>query len=115
MSERERGFETRAIHAGQEPDAATGAVVVPIGLATTFAQEGVGQHRGYEYGRSGNPTRAALEACVAALEGARHGLAFASGMAATDAVLRGTLGPGAGLALGDDAYGGTYRDRKSVV
>jgi cystathionine gamma-synthase len=76
------GFETRAIHTGQAPDAASGAVVTPITLSTTFAQEGVGGHRGFEYSRSGNPTRAALESCVAALEGADHGLAFASGLAA---------------------------------
>jgi cystathionine gamma-synthase len=107
-SEHDHGFETRAIHAGQAPDPATGAVVVPIGLATTFAQEGVGQHHGYEYGRSGNPTRAALEACLASLEGARHGFAFASGLAATDAILR-RLRPGQRVMLGDDAYGGTFR------
>ena len=82
------GFETRAIHAGQEPDPATGAVVTPISLATTFAQQSVGVHHGYEYSRSGNPTRTALEQCVASLEGAAHGLAFASGLAAEDTVLR---------------------------
>jgi cystathionine gamma-synthase len=108
------GFETRAIHAGQPPEATTGAVVPPITLATTFAQRAVGQHAGYEYGRSGNPTRAALEACVASLEGARHGLAFASGLAASDAVLR-QLGAGEGIVLGDDAYGGTYRLIAQVV
>ena len=113
MSERSertehRGFETRAIHAGQDPDPATGAVVPPISLSTTFAQEGVGRHRGWEYARSANPTRSALETCVASLEGARHGLAFASGLAAEDAVLR-QLRPGAGVVLGDDAYGGTFR------
>ena len=102
------GFETRAIHAGQEPDPATGAVVPPISLATTFAQEAVGQHRGYEYSRSGNPTRSALEACLASLEGGRHGLAFASGLAAEDALCR-TLGPGDHVVIPNDAYGGTYR------
>jgi cystathionine gamma-synthase len=102
------GFETLAIHAGADPDPATGAVVPPISLSTTFAQQGVGVHQGWEYARSGNPTRAALEACVAALEGAAHGFAFASGLAAEDAVLR-LLGPGAGVVLGDDAYGGTFR------
>ena len=81
-------FDTRAVHAGQEPDPATGAVVPPLSLSTTFAQHGVGGHRGYEYSRSGNPTRAALETCVASLEAARHGLAFASGLAAEDNVLR---------------------------
>src|SRR5947208_17054667 len=75
-------FETRTVHAGQEPDAATGAVVPPITLASTFVQDAVGAHRGYEYARSANPTRAGLETCVAELEGAEHGLAFASGMAA---------------------------------
>jgi cystathionine gamma-synthase len=102
------GFETRAVHAGQDPDAASGAVVVPITLATTFAQEEVGVHKGFEYSRSGNPTRAALEACVASLEGAAHGLAFASGLAAEDNVLR-LLLPGDRVVLGNDAYGGTYR------
>src|SRR5690606_3233829 len=82
------GFETRAIHAGQPPDPSTGAVVTPVTLATTFAQRAVGEHQGYEYSRSGNPTRSALEACLASLEGARHGMAFASGLAASDAVLR---------------------------
>jgi cystathionine gamma-synthase len=101
-------FETRAIHAGQEPDAATGAVVPPITLATTFAQEAVGKHRGYEYARSANPTRNALEACLTSLEGARHGLAFASGLAAEDAILR-TLDPGDHVVIPTDAYGGTYR------
>jgi len=102
------GFETRAIHAGQDPDPHTGAVVPPISLATTFAQDGVGKHRGYEYARSGNPTRTALETCVASLEGARHGLAFASGLAAEDAILR-TLEPGDHVVIPNDAYGGTFR------
>jgi cystathionine gamma-synthase len=102
------GFETRAVHAGQEPDPQTGAVVPPISLATTFVQEKVGAHRGYEYSRSGNPTRAALEAAIASLEGAAHGLAFASGLAAEDAVLR-TLRPGDHVVIPTDAYGGTYR------
>jgi cystathionine gamma-synthase len=102
------GFETRAIHAGQAPDPATGAVVTPISLSTTFAQDGVGGHLGFEYSRSGNPTRAALETCVASLEGASHGLAFASGLAAEDNVLR-LLMPGQRVVLGNDAYGGTYR------
>ena len=101
-------FETRAIHAGQEPDAATGAVVTPISLATTFAQREVGVHQGYEYSRSGNPTRTAVEQQIAALELARHGLAFASGLAAEDNVLR-LLAPGRRVLLGNDAYGGTFR------
>ncbi|HET8621187.1 MAG TPA: PLP-dependent transferase, partial [Acidimicrobiales bacterium] len=104
----ERGFETRAVHAGHEPDPVTGAVVPPISLSTTFAQERVGRHRGWEYARTANPTRAALEACIASLEGARYGLAFASGMAAEDAVLR-QLPAGRGIVLGGDAYGGTFR------
>ena len=104
----ERGFETRAIHAGQDPDPFTGAVVPPISISTTFAQQGVGRHSGWEYSRSANPTRASLEMCLASLEGARHAFAFASGLAAEDAVLR-LLPPGAGIALGGDAYGGTFR------
>ncbi len=102
------GFETRAVHTGQEPDPVTGAVVTPITLSTTFAQDGVGGHKGFEYSRSGNPTRAALESCVASLEDARHGLAFASGLAAEDNVLR-LLRPGDRVLLGNDAYGGTFR------
>jgi cystathionine gamma-synthase len=101
-------FETRAIHAGQEPDATTGAVVPPISLSTTFAQDAVGKHRGYEYARSANPTRDALETCVASLENARHGLAFASGLAAEDAIFR-TLDPGDHMIIPTDAYGGTFR------
>ena len=104
----EWGFETLAIHAGQAPDATSGAVVTPITLSTTFAQDGVGHHKGFEYSRSGNPTRSALETCVASLESARHGLAFASGLAAEDNVLR-LLTPGDGILLGNDAYGGTFR------
>src|SRR3954471_21297194 len=102
------GFETRAVHIGQAPDPVTGAVVTPISLSTTFAQDGVGAHKGFEYSRSGNPTRAALQACVASLEGGRHGLAFASGLAAEDNVLR-LLDPGDRVLLGNDAYGGTFR------
>jgi cystathionine gamma-synthase len=102
------GFETRAIHTGQEADPTTGAVVTPITLSTTFAQAAVGDHQGFEYSRSGNPTRAALEQCLASLERAAHGLAFASGLAAEDNVLR-LLRPGDAVVLGNDAYGGTYR------
>ena len=108
MSRQQDGFETRAIHAGQEPDSATGAVVTPITLATTFAQDAVGTHKGFEYARSANPTRTALEACLASLENARHGLAFASGLAAEDAILR-TLDPGDHVMIPTDAYGGTFR------
>ncbi|WP_338603426.1 cystathionine gamma-synthase [Saccharopolyspora sp. SCSIO 74807] len=104
------GFATRAIHAGQEPDPATGSVIVPIHATSTYAQDGVGgQRAGYEYSRTGNPTRTALAECLAALEGAKHGAAFASGMAASDAVLRATLRPGDHVIIPDDAYGGTYR------
>jgi cystathionine gamma-synthase len=103
------GFETRAVHAGQDPDPTTGAVVTPISLATTFAQAGVNDHTGFEYARTGNPTRRALETCVASLEGAEHGAAFASGMAAEDTVLRALVGPGEHVLLPLDAYGGTFR------
>jgi cystathionine gamma-synthase len=107
---RPAGFATRAIHAGQDPDPSTGSVVVPIHATSTFAQERVGELRGgYEYARTGNPTRTALEQCLAALEEGRHGLAFASGMSTTDALLRATLRPGDHLILSDDAYGGTFR------
>lgn len=104
----EWGFDTRAIHVGQEPDETTGAITVPIHLATTFVQDAPGQHRGYEYARTSNPTRVALERCVAGLEGAEHGMAFASGMAAEDAVV-GMMRPGDHVVLGTDAYGGTFR------
>jgi len=101
-------FETLAIHAGQAPESATGAVTVPIFQTSTFAQAAVGKHKGYEYARTGNPTRAALETCLAALEGGAWGLAFASGMAATDAIVH-LLSSGDHIVMGDDAYGGTYR------
>ena len=105
---RKQSFETLAIHAGQAPEAQTGAVVVPIFQTSTFAQEAVGKHKGYEYARTGNPTRAALETCLAALEGGAWGLAFASGMAATDAIAH-LLSAGDHIVMGDDVYGGTYR------
>ncbi|HEX9617585.1 MAG TPA: PLP-dependent transferase, partial [Anaerolineales bacterium] len=101
-------FETLAIHAGQEPDPTTGAVMTPIYQTSTYAQDGVGKPRGYEYSRTGNPTRTALEACLAALEDGKHGLAFASGMAATDAIIR-LLSPGDHVLAGNDVYGGTFR------
>ncbi|HET9657755.1 MAG TPA: cystathionine gamma-synthase [Kineosporiaceae bacterium] len=112
-----RGFSTRAIHAGSEPDPATGAVVTPIYQVSTYKQDGVGGLRtglgvGYEYSRSGNPTRTALEECLAALEdpsGGSRGFAFASGLAAEDTLLRSALAPGDHLVVPDDAYGGTYR------
>ncbi|HWL38202.1 MAG TPA: cystathionine gamma-synthase [Frankiaceae bacterium] len=103
------GFETLAIHAGQDPDPATGAVITPIYQTSTYAQTAVGEHRGYEYSRSGNPTRTALETCLAALERGARGLAFASGLAAEDTLLRTALKPGDHVVIPDDAYGGTYR------
>ena len=104
------GFATQAIHAGQEPDPVTGSVIVPVHATSTYAQDGVGGLRqGYVYSRTGNPTRTALETCLAALEGGRHARAFASGMAATDALLRAACRPGDHLILPDDAYGGTFR------
>src|SRR5215218_1917089 len=102
------GFATRAIHAGQDADPATGATVVPIYATSTYTQEAPGRHKGFEYSRSGNPTRAALETCLAALEGGERGLAFASGLAATTAVLS-TLRPGDEVAAAADLYGGTFR------
>jgi cystathionine gamma-synthase len=102
------GFNTRAIHVGSEPDALTGAVNPPVYLTSTYAQDAVGVARFSDYGRSNNPTRAALESCLADLEGAHHGIAFASGMAGEDALLR-TLSPGDHVIMGNDAYGGTYR------
>lgn len=102
------GFATRAIHAGQDADPATGATVVPIYATSTYTQAAPGQHKGYEYSRSGNPTRAALESCLAALEGGERGLAFASGLAATTAVLA-VLKPGDEVAAAADLYGGTFR------
>ena len=104
------GFETLAIHAGQEPDPLTGAVVPPIYQASTFKQDGVGGLRGgYEYSRSANPTRTALEQCLAALEDGPSALAFASGLAAEDSLLRTVCSPGDHVLIPDDAYGGTYR------
>jgi len=108
------GFATRAIHAGQAPDPATGAVVVPIYQTSTFAQDALGKHRGYEYSRTGNPTRAALEQCIAALEGGAHGLAFASGMAAEATVMQ-LLKPGDHTLAVDDLYGGSYRLFRRVL
>jgi cystathionine beta-lyase/cystathionine gamma-synthase len=101
-------FETRAIHVGQAPDPATGATIPPIYQTSTYTQEGLGQHKGYEYSRTGNPTRTALEQCLASLENAAHGLAFASGLAATSAVLN-LLSAGDHVVAAEDLYGGTYR------
>lgn len=101
-------FETLVIHAGQEPDPSTGAIMTPIYQTSTYRQEGVGRHRGYEYSRTGNPTRTALERCLAALDDGSHGLAFASGMAAIDAIVH-LLLPGDHVLAVNDLYGGTYR------
>src|SRR3989440_5487236 len=101
-------FSTRAIHVGQEADAATGATIVPIYQTSTFTQEGLHQHKGYEYARTSNPTRTALESCLASLENAKYGLAFASGMAAETAVLS-ILESGDHVIAPEDLYGGTYR------
>jgi cystathionine gamma-synthase len=105
-----QGFNTRAVHAGQDFDPTTGAVVPPIYQSSTFAQDGIGGLRnGYEYGRGGNPTRDALQVQLAALEGGRHAFSFASGLAAEDSLIRALLQPGDHIVLGNDAYGGTYR------
>src|SRR4051795_10897887 len=102
------GFATKAIHAGNEPDPTTGAVSVPIYQTSTYAQERLGKHKGFEYARTQNPTRSALEKNIAALESARFGFAFASGMSAIDATLKLVKG-GDHVILGDNTYGGTYR------
>jgi len=109
MSADNASFATRAIHAGQEPDPATGATIVPIYATSTYTQAAPGQHKGYEYSRSGNPTRTALETCLASLEEGERGLAFASGLAATTAVFAGLLKPGDHVVSSADLYGGTYR------
>jgi cystathionine gamma-synthase len=110
VSATRHGFETLAIHAGHRPDPVTGAVAVPIYATSTYKQDGVGGLRGgYEYSRSANPTRTALEGCLAALEGGVRGLGFASGLAASDCLLRAALGPGDHVVIPSDAYGGTYR------
>lgn len=101
-------FSTRAIHAGQAPDETTGAVMTPIYQTSTYAQESPGKHKGYEYSRSDNPTRTAYQECIAALEGAKHALAFSSGLAATDAIMH-TLNTGDHVICSDDVYGGTFR------
>ena len=114
MSRQNPGFATRSLHVGQGPDRETGAVVQPIHLATTFAQEGIGRHGGFEYTRSNNPTRQQLETCLASLEGGRHGLAFASGLAATTTAML-DLAPGDHVVYMEDAYGGTFRLFNSVM
>ncbi|MCL1470426.1 cystathionine gamma-synthase [Argonema antarcticum] len=107
-------FETRAIHEGQAPDPVTGAAIVPIYMTSTYEQEAIGQHKGYEYSRTGNPTRTALEQALASIEGAKYGLAFASGVAATTTVLS-LLKNGDNIIVGDDLYGGTYRVLERVI
>lgn len=111
----EHGFATRAIHAGQDPDPATGAVIVPIYQTSTFAQEAVGVHKGYDYARTGNPTRTALEVALAALDGGAHAVAFASGLAAETTIALALLKSGDHVLCGDDVYGGTYRLFKRVL
>jgi cystathionine beta-lyase/cystathionine gamma-synthase len=101
-------FATRAIHAGQEPDPATGAIMTPIYQTSTYVQAAPGKHKGYAYARGKNPTRTALEGCIASLENAKHGLCFSSGMGACDAVIK-LLSPGDEVIAGNDLYGGTYR------
>src|SRR5256712_13896559 len=101
-------FATKAIHAGQEPDPSTGAIITPIFQTATYAQTGLGEHKGFEYARTSNPTRSALETCIAALEDGRYGLAFASGMAAESAILS-LLSAGDHIVACDDLYGGSYR------
>src|SRR5438876_2801760 len=101
-------FETRAIHEGQEPDPATGAITVPIYQTSTFVQEAVGEHKGYEYARVSNPTRTALQLCLASLEGAEHGVAFSSGLGAVTTIMH-LLNPGDRVVAVADVYGGVYR------
>jgi len=108
------GFSTRAIHAGQQADPTTGAVIVPVYQTSTYAQEALGRHKGYEYARTHNATRAALEANLAALEGGRYGLSFASGLAATNTLLQ-TLSAGDHVVAGNNLYGGTYRLFEKVL
>lgn len=107
-------LDTLAIHAGQEPDPVSGAVMTPIVLASTFAQAGPGKHKGFEYARTGNPTRATLERCLAALEGGTHGVCFASGCAAMTTLLH-TLRPGDHIVASDDVYGGSFRILDKVM
>src|ERR671933_2727061 len=101
-------FETRAIHAGQEPDPATGAVTTPIYQTSTYVQEAVGRHKGYDYSRVANPTRTALQTCLASLEDAEYGAAYASGLAATTTIMH-LVNPGDRIVAVNDVYGGVYR------
>ena len=102
------GFETRAIHAGQDPDPSTGSVIIPIYQTSTYVQDSLGKHKGYEYSRTGNPTRTALETCIASLEDGKYGLAFASGMGAETTIMY-LFAPGDHFIVSNDVYGGTYR------
>src|SRR6201986_1291605 len=106
-------FETRAIHAGQEPDPATGAIITPIYQTSTYVQEAVGEHKGYDYSRVANPTRQALETALASLESAEYGLAYSSGLGATTTLMP-LLNPGARVVLVADVYGGVYRMTSQV-
>src|SRR4051794_26716178 len=101
-------FDTLAIHAGQQPDPTTGAIMTPVYLTSTYVQDGPGEHKGFEYSRTQNPTRFALEGCLAALEGAKYGAAFASGCAASDMLMH-MLEAGDHVVCSDDVYGGTFR------
>ena len=112
--EREPGFSTRAIHAGLEPDPSTGAVMTPVYLTSTYVQSAPGVHKGYDYSRTANPTRSALQRNLAALEGGAEAVAFASGLAATHAVIS-LLSAGDRMVLGHDVYGGTYRLVEKVL
>src|SRR5687768_3771634 len=114
MTTKSQHIDTLAVHAGQAPDPVSGAVMTPIVLASTFAQDGPGVHKGFEYARTGNPTRNTLERCLAALEGARHGIAFASGCAAMTTLLH-TLRPGDHVVASDDVYGGSFRILDKVM
>src|SRR5579864_3621698 len=106
-------FETRAIHDGQEPDPATGALTTPIYATSTFVQEEVGKHKGYDYARVANPTRSALQECLASLEGAQHGIAFSSGLGAVTTLMH-LVNPGERVVLIADVYGGVYRMTSQV-
>src|SRR5262249_30076368 len=108
------GFETRAIHAGQEPDPTTGAIMTPVYMTSTYVQSSPGVHKGWEYSRTHNPTRKAFEQCLASLEGGQHGFAFASGCSATTVVLH-LLDAGDEVIAGDDMYGGTFRLFDKVI
>src|SRR6185436_14152921 len=108
INSKEMKFGTKAIHAGQEPDPTTGAIMTPVYFTSTYVQESPGKHKGYAYARGKNPTRSALEKCIASLENAKHGLCFSSGMGATDAIIK-LLRPGDEVIAPDDLYGGTYR------